>query len=142
MDDVESSGVMREGAVLKNLFLKDGKGRRHFLVCVPEHAAVDFKWLGEQLDAKQLGLASRDRLERYLGVAPGSVSPLNALNDEASEVTVVFDESLPDDAVVGVHPNDSTASVWMEYHYVKQVVEECGSDVVYLGFDRAMDPKK
>lgn len=135
MKDVDSSGVVREGIVLKNLFLKDGKGKRHFLVCVPETTSVDLHWLGEQLSAKKLGLASPERLEKYLGVAPGCVSPLNILNDGEHEVTIVLDDALPDDAVVGIHPNDSTASVWMAYRYVKQIITEHGGDAVWLEFE-------
>lgn len=58
MDDVDSAGVIREGVVLKNLFLKDGKGKKHFLICVPETRHTDFKEIGEQIGAKKLGLAS------------------------------------------------------------------------------------
>lgn len=132
---MDSSGVVREGIVLKNLFLKDGKGKRHFLVCVPETTTVDLHSLGEQLGAKKLGLASPERLEKYLGVTPGCVSPLNILNDEEHEVAIVLDDTLPDDAVVGIHPNDSTASVWMEFRYVKQIVTEYGGNVVCLKFE-------
>lgn len=135
MKDVDLSGVVREGLVLKNLFLKDGKGRRHFLVCVPETTIIDLHKLGEQLDAKKLGLASPERLEKYLGVTPGCVSPLNILNDETHEVVMVLDNTLPDDTIVGIHPNDSTASVWMEFRYVKQVVTEHGGNVTYLKFE-------
>lgn len=135
MKDVDSSGVVREGIVLKNLFLKDAKGRRHFLVCVPETTEVDFLRLGEQLGAKGLGLASQERLEKHLGVPSGCVSPLNILNDEEHRVTLVLDAALPDNSVVGVHPNDSTASVWMEYRYIKQIAAEHGGDIVYLGVE-------
>lgn len=135
MKDVDASGVVREGIVLKNLFLKDGKGRQHFLVCVPETTTVELHGLGEQLGVKKLGLASQERLEKYLGVTPGCVSPLNILNDEGHEVTVVLDAALPDDTIVGIHPNDSTASVWMAFRFVKQIVMEHGGKVACLEFD-------
>lgn len=76
MADVDSAGVQRKGIVLKNLFLKDGKGRKHFLVSVPEDVQIDFRELGELLGVKKMGLASAERLERYLGVEQGCVSPL------------------------------------------------------------------
>lgn len=136
MEAVDRAGVQREGIVLKNLFLKDGKGRRHFLLCVPETVSVDFAALGEQLGAKKLGLASPERLEKYLGVTQGCVSPFNALNDEENAVTVVFDQDLPDDTVVGVHPNDTTASVWLPFGPLKALVAEHGSPVVLLPFHR------
>src|SRR5256885_16007086 len=69
------------GAKTKNLFLRDKKGARHFLVTVPHHLAVDLDALGDRLDARRLGFASAERLMQYLGVTPGSVSLLALVND-------------------------------------------------------------
>lgn len=135
MAEVESAGVVREGIVLKNLFLKDAKGKHHFLVCVPETATIDFRELGDQLGVKQLGMASAARLEKYLGVVSGCVSPLNILNDEDHEVVIVLDGTLSDETVVGIHPNDSAASVWLEYRYLKQLLVQQTREVMYLNFD-------
>lgn len=52
--DVDQAGVIREGIVLKNLFLKDGKGKKHFLLCIPEDRHTDFKEIGEKVRAKNL----------------------------------------------------------------------------------------
>lgn len=134
MADVDGAGVKREGVVLKNLFLKDGKGRRHFLVCVPENKKVDLKELGEQLGVKKLGLASAERLETYLGVEHGCVSPMGLLNDEDKCVTAVFDSGLAVETIVGIHPNDTTASVWIAFRDVVQIVKEHGNEIVMLAF--------
>lgn len=53
LEDVDRAGVIKEGVVLKNLFLKDGKGKRHFLLCVPENRHTDFKQIGEIIGAKK-----------------------------------------------------------------------------------------
>lgn len=134
MADVDSAGVQRKGIVLKNLFLKDGKGRKHFLVSVPEDVQIDFGMLGGRLGVRKMGLASAERLERYLGVEQGCVSPMGILNDEERAVVVVFDSDLPEDTVVGIHPNDTTASVWMKFGDVARIVEEHGNEVVRLDF--------
>lgn len=134
MNDVDSAGVIREGVVFKNLFLKDGKGKKHFLVCVPETKHTDFKEIGEQIGAKKLGLASPERLEKYLGVEQGCASPFGILNDSEKSVTVIMDRTLEDDTIIGVHPNDTTASVWLKYGDMKKIIIQNGNILHLLEF--------
>ena len=98
------------GARTKNLFLRDRKGGRHFLVTVPHALAVDLDALGAVLAAGRLGFASPERLRRHLGIAPGSVSLLALVNDGARAVEFVIDRTLWDAAAVQAHPlrNDAT----------------------------------
>lgn len=60
--------------------------------------------------------------------------PSGILNDEERAVVVVFDSNLPEDTVVGIHPNDTTASVWMKFGDVARIVEEHGNEVARLDF--------
>ena len=98
------------GAKTKNLFLRDRKGVRHFLVTVPHVLAVDLDALGGVLDAGRLGFASPDRLLRHLGITPGSVSLLALVNDTAHAVEFVIDRTVWDAVAVQAHPlrNDAT----------------------------------
>ena len=82
------------GAKTKNLFLRDGKGRRHFLVTVAHDRAVDINALGAALDAGRLGFASPERLATHLGITPGSVSLLALVNDTKHAVEFVIDRGL------------------------------------------------
>lgn len=132
--DVDQAGVIREGVVLKNLFLKDGKGKKHFLLCVPEDRHTDFKEIGEKVGAKKLGLASEERLQRFLGVEQGAVSPFGVLNDRENVVTVIMDKMLPDETIIGVHPNDTTSSVWLKYCDMKRIVAQNGNDLILMDF--------
>ncbi|WP_043616006.1 prolyl-tRNA synthetase associated domain-containing protein [Chromobacterium violaceum] len=104
------------GAECKNLFLCDAKGRRHFLVAVPADAGVDIKALGEALAAKGLRFASPERLKKYLGLEPGSVTLLAAVNDREQQVEVVVDEALWTREAILCHPlvNTATLSVPLE----------------------------
>src|SRR5438552_14692317 len=79
------------GAKTKNLFLRDKKGARHFLVTVPHDIAVDLIALGVQLGAGRLGFASSERLMKHLGITPGSVSLLALVNDTAHAVELLID---------------------------------------------------
>jgi len=98
------------GAKTKNLFLRDKKGARHFLVTVPHDLAVDLNAVGAKLDAGRLGFASAERLMKYLGVTPGSVSLLALVNDSAHAVEFVIDRILWEADAVHAHPlvNDAT----------------------------------
>ena len=69
------------GAKTKNLFLRDKKGARHLLVTVPHDLAVDLNSLGLLLGTGRLGFGSPERLMKFLGVTPGSVSLLALVND-------------------------------------------------------------
>ena len=98
------------GAKTKNLFLRNKKGDRHFLVTVPHDLAVDLNALGARLGAGRLGFASAERLERHLGITPGSVSLLALVNDAAHAVEFVLDRRLWEADAVQAHPlvNDAT----------------------------------
>jgi Ala-tRNA(Pro) deacylase len=98
------------GAKTKNLFLRDKKGARHFLVTVRHDLPVDLNALGSALAAGRLGFASPERLARHLGVTPGSVSLLALFSDAAGAVEFVIDRALWDAPAVQAHPlvNDAT----------------------------------
>ncbi len=98
------------GAKTKNLFLRDKKGVRHFLVTVPHSLAVDLGALGAALGVGRLGFASPERLRKHLGIAPGSVSLLALVNDPRRAVAFVIDRALWEAAAVQAHPltNDAT----------------------------------
>ena len=98
------------GAKTKNLFLRDKKGARHFLVTVPHDLAVDLAALGSALDAGRLGFASPERLARHLAITPGAVSLLALMNDRERAVEFVIDRRLWEATAVHAHPltNDAT----------------------------------
>lgn len=109
---VEESAHLHEeipGAHVKNLFLKDGGGR-FWLVTVPADKRVALKELPDAIGCKRVSFGNADHLDRLLGVSPGSVTPLAAINDADGEVTVVIDTALADAELVNVHPLRNTAS--------------------------------
>ena len=135
MEDMDKAGITAKGTVCKNLFLRDSKGKNHFLVIVPEEKRVDLKILAERIGSTKLSFASADRLAKYLGVEQGCVSPFGVLNDESRSVTVVFDQELQFNDAVGVHPNDNTATVWLDFESLRRGVEEHGNEIMLVKFD-------
>jgi len=99
------------GAKTKNLFLRDKKGARHFLVTVPAARTVDLGALGAVLATGRLGFASPERLHKHLAITPGSVSLLALVNDTARAVEFVLDRSLWEADAVHAHPLTNTATM-------------------------------
>ncbi len=103
-----------DGAETKNLFLRDAKGRRHFLVAVRADKSVALKELGGVLGATGLSFGSAERLSKHLGLAPGSVTLLGVLNDVSSSVEVVIDQELWDSDAFLCHPLVNTSTLRIE----------------------------
>ena len=82
------------GAKTKNLFLRDDKGKRHFLVLVPSEKRVNLKALKEVLGVKRISFGSPGRLKKHLGIEPGAVSLLAVYNDGGHKVEVFMDRDL------------------------------------------------
>ncbi len=72
---------------------------------------MDIHDIEKQLHQGKLSFASPERMMKYLGVTPGSVSLFTLLNDVNHEVILFVDESLKLSKKVSFHPNDNTASL-------------------------------
>ncbi|HBH94995.1 MAG TPA: prolyl-tRNA synthetase associated domain-containing protein [Ruminococcaceae bacterium] len=117
--------------VSKNLFLRNAKGDRHYLVVTTVDKKADLKELARKIGSTRLSFSSQQRLERYLKVKPGSVSSFAVLNDESREVIVVFDKDLVGEKHFALHPNENTATVYMDFADVERIVREHGNEVIY-----------
>jgi Ala-tRNA(Pro) deacylase len=99
------------GAKLKNLFLCDRKGRRHFLVAVGFDKRVDLKALAGVLEVAHLRLGSPGRLRRMLALDPGAVSLLGVINDSEGAVEVVIDRPVWRQEAFQCHPLVNTSTL-------------------------------
>ena len=133
IEEMEELGLESMDEIAKNLFLRDQKGKRHFLVVVKGLKQVNLKELGEKLGTK-LSFASEERLEKYMGLTKGSVTPLGVLNDEACAVEVYMDEDLCKLERIGVHPNENTASVYLSPEDLLNIIREHGNPLEVLSF--------
>ena len=103
------------GLMVKNLFVRDDKGRRHFLVIVPFDKRIDLAALGRLLPATKLSMASPERLLQHLGITPGAVSLFALLHDSANAVELVLDQAVWDADAVQAHPLRNTATVALSH---------------------------
>jgi Ala-tRNA(Pro) deacylase len=118
-----------DAAHCKNLFLRNKKGDRHYLIVAEHTRPIDLRRVAELVGDDKLSFGSPERLARCLGLTPGSVSPLGLINDTNREVRVVIDADLRNRAHVGFHPNINTATVVMTVADFGRFLEWCGQPV-------------
>lgn len=129
MEEMAQLGLDKLGIIPKNLFVRDGKGRQHFLITAAADTHIDLKALGEKLGVKKLSFASAERLQQYLGVTAGCVSPFGVLNDTQNAVTVIFDSKLAGLPKLGVHPNVHNATVWLSFEDLCKAIQKAGNTI-------------
>lgn len=114
----------------KNLFVRDDKHRGYYLITVKGDKRVNLKEFRRTYGTRPLTFASDEELSELLGLYPGAVTPLGLLNDEARKVMFYLDESFTQEpGLVGVHPNDNTATVWIRTADLIRLIEEHGNEV-------------
>jgi Ala-tRNA(Pro) deacylase len=95
----------------KNIFFRNHKGNRHYLVILEHLARLDIHDLEKRLRQGKLSFASDQRLKKNLGLEPGAVSPFGLINDKEKQVHLFIDEKLNDCDRLTFHPNDNSASL-------------------------------
>ena len=132
VEDVDKYWTGLRGTHCKNLFLRNKKGNRHYLVIAPTSRAVDLRGLNHTLHEDRLSFGSPERLMKSLGLEPGSVSPFGLINDTAKEVRVVVDADLRSSSFLGFHPNTNTATLDISFADFEKFLAQSGNDVRYL----------
>jgi len=99
----------------KNLFLRNQKGTRHYLVVLMHNKRGDLRAIADQIGDGKLSFGSPERLMKYLGVTPGSVSPFGLINDAEHQVRVYLDRDLKSATRISFHPNINTATWVIAY---------------------------
>ena len=95
----------------KNIFFRNHKGNRHYLVILEHLRQLNIHDLEKRLRQGKLTFASDARLKRYLGLEPGSVSPFGLINDHERHVHIFIDEKLDESEKFAFHPNVNDATL-------------------------------
>ena len=139
---VEQSRALRgaiPGGHTKNLFLKDKKDAV-FLVVAEEDAEVDMKSLHKRIGSARLSFGKPELLADLLGVIPGSVTPLAAINDAAGRVAIILDEALMRHATLNCHPLENTATVSLGRDDLVRFLRATGHDPRVIPVSGAAPP--
>jgi len=116
----------------KNLFFRNHKGNRHYLVIIKDTTPFSIHSLEKKLKQGKLSFGSEKRLMKYLGVKPGSVSPFGLINDEDHHVHLFLDEQLQSAEKISIHPNDNTASIVILYKDLIRFFKERGNSYEFI----------
>jgi len=121
-----------ESAHCKNLFFRNHKGNRHYLVIFEYSMSLNIRDLEQRLGQGKLSFASPKRLMKYLGLEPGSVSPFGLINDTAKHVHLFIDENLKRYERISFHPNLNTASLVIPYSGFERFLRWTGNSYEYI----------
>jgi Ala-tRNA(Pro) deacylase len=116
----------------KNLFLRNQKGDKHYLLVAISTKRIDLKALGNQINVPKPSFASEERLMRYLGLTTGAVSPFGLLNDREATVRLLLDDELKAAEEVAFHPNVNTATVTLRFSDFERFVTSTNHTIQFV----------
>jgi Ala-tRNA(Pro) deacylase len=125
-EDSDAFDLQMPGKATKNLFLRDDKGKRHFLVVVGHEKQVDIKALKKVFGVQKLSFGSPERLLSHLGVTPGSVTLLALINDAQHAVELFIDEAVWKADAITCHPLVNTASLSIPHAGIEAFIAATG----------------
>lgn len=118
----------------KNLFVRDDKKKNYYLITVRGNKRVDLKAFRSKNKTRSLSFASEKDLMDIMNLVAGSVTPLGLLNDKELKVSFYLDnEFLEGKQMIGIHPNDNTATIWLKVHDLLDIIKEHGNQVNVVG---------
>ena len=130
IEQIERFQLPGAETIVKNLFLRDDKKRKYYLVVVRKDKTVNLKELRQVLASRPLSFASENDLQLYLDLKKGAVTPLGLLSDSTHSVSLVLDADILKYSEIGVHPNANTATLWLSPQDLKSLIEKHGNPVL------------
>ena len=121
-----------EATHCKNLFFRNHKGNRHYLVIIEHSRDLSIRDLEKRLKQGKLTFASDQRMYKYLGLMPGSVSPFGLINDATKHIHLFLDENLENSRRISFHPCVNSASIVILYEDFKNFLKWTGNSYEYL----------
>lgn len=130
MDDLSRIDIPYPDAVAKNLFVRDDKKQNYYLITIKGDKRINLKEFRKNNHTRPLSFASQEDLNNILGLIVGAVTPLGMLNDQEAKVKFFLDRYFIEASeIIGVHPNENTATVWMHPEDLVKIIGEHGNDV-------------
>jgi Ala-tRNA(Pro) deacylase len=128
MEEVSKISLPYPEANAKNLFVRDNKKRNYYLITIKGEKKVNLKEFKIRNNTRSLSFATEEELLSILKLERGAVTPLGLLNDQEIKVEFYLDDSfLNYPQLIGVHPNDNTATIWLNTEDLLSIIEEHGN---------------
>ena len=130
MEELADIALPYPEAEAKNLFVRDDKKLNYYLITVKGSKRVDLKAFRKQNGTRPLTFASENELKSVMELIPGAVTPFGILNDRERKVKFFIDsEFTGSPGLIGVHPNDNTATVWLSTDDLINIIRKHGNSV-------------
>ena len=130
MEELSKIEVLYPEYDAKNLFIRDDKKRNYYLITIKGKKRINLKEFQKKNNTRNLSFASTNDLMSIMGLKPGAVTPLGLLNDKELKVKFYIDEEcMKDKHIIGVHPNDNTATIWLKVEDLIEIIQEHGNEV-------------
>ena len=114
----------------KNIFVRDDKKRNYYLITVKDNKKINLKEFRNNNKTRPLTFASESDLIDILNLTPGSVTPFGLLNDKDLKVIFYLDKDFFNDKqIIGIHPNDNTATIWLKINDLIDIIKNHGNQV-------------
>ncbi len=120
------------GTCCKNLFVKDKKANKFYLVSLPVDKRANLKLIADEIGCSRFSFGNEEELWDKLHIKPGSVSILNVIGAPDTDVTFVIDKDIMSCDRVSFHPNDNTASIAFAPSNIEKIMKEYNKDYIFL----------
>ena len=121
-----------DSAHCKNLFFRNHKGNKHYLVILDHRRQLNIRDLEQRLKQGKISFASPKRMERYLGLDAGAVSAFGILNDKEDHVHLFIDQRLQQAEKISFHPNENTATFVISFASFKKFLDSSGNSYEFI----------
>lgn len=128
MEEMRNAGIPHTERIPVNLFLRDDKKRNYYLLTIHGDRKINLKEFRQQFHTRALSFASENDLQSILGLKKGAVTPFGLLNDQEHKVHFFIDQALTD-GIIGIHPNDNTATVWIKTSDLLSLITHHGNEL-------------
>lgn len=128
MEELESIDLPYPEGDAKNLFVRDDKKKNYYLITVKGDKRVNLKDFRKAHGLRPLSFGSPEDLKKYMDLTPGAVTPLGLLNVEGAPIILYLDAEFKD-SIIGIHPNENTATVWLQGDDLVTLLRENGCEV-------------
>ena len=134
MADLANLHLPHPEADAKNLFIRDDQKKHYYLLTVKGNKKVNLQQFRQKFGTRRLTFASPEELKKFLQVTPGSVTPLALLNNAIVEIPLYLDAYFLKQPLIGMHPSDNTATIWLNSGDLINLIKAHGNPVHLVDF--------
>ena len=121
----------------RNMFLRTKK-KKNYLITLSHDTPIDLKKLDSLIEgASRFSFGSPDRLMEVLGVYPGSVTPLSAMNADPDNLSVILEKKMMEADYVAYHPLINIMTVVIKPDDLIKFLNHYGHSPIIIDMDDA-----